>query len=115
MCHALIIDDNMIVSNAIQSYLKPLGFNSFDHAWTEEQAIAAADRRVPDLIIVGDDVEAGSAINAARRINDDQTIPVLMVTGDSYRAQQRLRDADHIEGPFLLAQIGAAVTQARTP
>ena len=115
MGHALIIDDNMIVSNAIQSCLEPLGFTSFDHAWTEEQAIAAADRRMPDIIIIGDDVEAGSAINAARRINDDQTVPVLMVTGDRYRAQQRLRDADHVEGPFLLAQIGAAVEQARNP
>ena len=39
MGHALIIDDNIAVSRAIQSYLEPLGFASFDHAWTERQAI----------------------------------------------------------------------------
>ncbi len=113
MCHALIIDDNMIVSHAIQSCLEPLGFTSFDHTWTEEQAIVAADRRVPDLIIIGDDVETGCAINAARRINGDRTVPVLMVTGDRYRATQPRGRAAPIEGPFLLDQIGAAVELTR--
>lgn len=114
MTHALIIDDNMIVSRAIQSCLESLGFNSFDHTWTEEQAIAAADRRVPDLIVIGDEVETGSALSAAKRISCDLGAPVLMVTGDPARARKRLAGAATFQGPFLLNQIDEAVELARS-
>ena len=114
MCHALIIDDNMIVSRAVQSYLVPLGFSTFDLTWTEGQALAAASRRVPDLIVNGDELEAGSAMAAAREIAGELNVPVLMVTGDSFRAQQRLDGATAtFHGPFFLNQIEEAVTLAR--
>lgn len=114
MTHALIIDDNMIVSRAIQSCLKALGFNSFDHTWTEDQALAAADRRPPDLVVIGDEVEAGSALSAAKRISFNLAVPVLMVTGDPVRARKRLEKTVSFEGPFLLNQIEEAVQLART-
>lgn len=113
MCHALIIDDNMIVSRAIQSYLEKLGFSSFDQTWTEEQAVAAAIRHHPDLIVIGDDAERGCAISAARRIVGEVSIPVLMVSGDPARARRRLKQLDSFEGPFLLNQIEEAVELAR--
>ena len=52
MPHALIIEDNMIITRAIQSCLEPLGFVTFDHAWTEEQAVVAARQRAPDLVVI---------------------------------------------------------------
>lgn len=113
MNHALIIDDNMIVSRAIQNRLEGFGFTSFDHTWTEEQAVAAASRRAPSLVIIGDEVEAGSALGAARRISSELAVPVLMVTGDPVRAQRRLAKVDAFEGAFLLNQIEEAVTIAR--
>ena len=113
MTHALIIDDNMIVSRAIQSCLETLGFNSFDHTWTEEQALAAAGRRPPDLVVIGDEVEAGSGLSAAKRISCNFAVPVLMVTGDPVRARKRLEKAVAFEGPFLLNQIEEAVQLAR--
>jgi CheY-like chemotaxis protein len=113
MCHALIIDDNMIVSHAIQKCLESLGFMSFDKTWTEEQAVVAADRRSPDLIVIGDEIETGSALQAAQRIAERLAVPVLMVTGDPYRAQRRLERARSFEGPFLLNQIEEAVKLAQ--
>lgn len=113
MTHALIIDDNMIVSRAIQSCLESLGFNSFDHTWTEEQAIAAAGRRVPDLVVIGDEVETGSAFRAAETIAGRLGVPVLMVTGDPARARKRLARTPAFKGPFLLNQIEQAVELAR--
>jgi len=113
MCHALIIDDNMIVSRVLEERLVPLGFDSFDHTWTEEQAVAAAARRMPDLVVVGDSVEAGSALDAARRISVERDVPVLMVTAASSRASARLPDDARFEGPFPLNEIGAAVARAR--
>lgn len=112
MTHALIIDDNMIVSRAIQSCLESLGFNSFDHTWTEEQALAAADRRPPDLVVIGDEVEAGSTLSAAEKISGNFAVPVLMVTGDPVRARKRLEKTASFKGPFLLNQIDEAVELA---
>lgn len=112
MGHALIIDDNLIISHAIRSCLKPLGFSSFEQSWTEEQAVAAADEHAPDLVIVGDNVEMGSAINAARRITDKRAVPVLLVTADAARAHQNCGHACRFEGPFLLNQIEKAVARA---
>ncbi len=113
LSHALIIDDNMIVSRAIQSCLEALGFSSFDHTWTENQAVAAASQHPPNLIVIGDEVETGSAFGAAKQISSMIGVPVLMVTGDPYRARQRLDKTCAFEGPFLLNQIEEAVRLAR--
>jgi CheY-like chemotaxis protein len=68
MSHALIIDDNRVVGRAIQSWLAAFGFDSFDHTWTEQQALEAAAERTPDLIVVGDHVASGSPLEVAREV-----------------------------------------------
>lgn len=112
MPHALIIDENIAISRAIQHYLAGLGFRSFDHTWTERQAMAAARRRRPDIIVIGDDIEVGCAMRAARHISDDGSIPVLMVSGDPDRASRKLARASSYEGPFRINQIEEAVDLA---
>jgi CheY-like chemotaxis protein len=113
MSHALIIDDDMLVSRVVADRLVPLGFETFHHSWTEEQAVAAANLRVPDLMVVGDAAESGSAMNAARRISATYEVPVLMVTADSHRAKARLPDDAVFDGPFLLHEISTAIGQAK--
>ena len=112
MPHALIIDENIAVSRAIQAYLARLGFGSFDHTWTEPQALAAARARRPDIIVIGDDIEVGCAMRAARVISDDGTIPVLMVSGDPARASRQLARVGSYAGPFRINQIEEAVDLA---
>lgn len=108
MRHALIIDDNRIVSRAIQHYLEPLGFRSFDHSWTGRQAFEAARKRPPDMIVIGDDT-VGAALEAARTIASESAIPVLMVSGDPARAAARSGEATAVAGPFTLGEIDEAV------
>jgi CheY-like chemotaxis protein len=112
MPHALIIDENIAISRAIQHYLAALGFGSFDHTWTEQQALAAARQRRPDMIVIGDDIEVGCAMRAAQHIAGDGTIPVLMVSGDPARASRRLARASSYDGPFRINQIEEAVDLA---
>lgn len=115
MAHVLVITDNMVVSKAIECYLKPLGFDTFAHTWTEEQALRAAHCHRPDLVVIGDYVEDGSPVIAAERIAAEGTIPVLMVTGDPVRAERELAGRASFKGPFLLNQIEEAVDLARVP
>lgn len=112
MPHALIIDENIAVCRAVQHYLGTLGFVTFDHAWTERQAIEAARQHRPDIIVIGDDIELGSAMRAARRISSDGAIPVLMVSGDPVRAARQLAQTSSYDGPFRLNQIEEAVELA---
>jgi DNA-binding response OmpR family regulator len=112
MPHALIIDENIAISRGIEACLAALGFATFDHTWTEQQALAAARRLRPDIIVIGDDIEMGCAMRAARIISADGTIPVLMVSGDPARASRRLADTQTYDGPFRLNQIEQAVALA---
>lgn len=112
MPHALIIDENIAICRAVQHYLARLGFGTFDHTWTERHALQAARRRRPDIIVIGDDIEIGCAMRAARMISLDGTIPVLMVSGDPARAARHLERASDYEGPFRLNQIEEAVALA---
>lgn len=119
MPHALIIDQNIAIRRAIQNYLGVLGFGSFDHTWTERQALAAARERQPDIIVIGDDIEIGCALRAARTISRDGTIPVLMVSGDAASAARRLARVSSYDGPFQINRIeeavGLAMSQKAAP
>nr|MCU0949456.1 hypothetical protein [Porphyrobacter sp.] len=92
-----------------------LGFASFDHTWSEQQALAAARLHRPDIIVIGDDIEVGCALRAARIISADGTIPVLMVSGDPVRAARKLAAPHSYDGPMRLNQIEEAVALALRP
>lgn len=113
MSHALIIELNMVVGNALSKRLSDLGFDSFDHVWTEDDAVAIAEMRPPDLILVGDSLETGDAVEAARRICEKHDVPVLMVTADSVRAKKRLMDGAVIDGPFAFSKFPEAIEAAK--
>lgn len=112
MYHALIVNDDTIVDRAIQQRLETFKFTSFDHCPTEEQAVAAATRRLPDLLVLGNSLEIGSPMGAALRVNWRGDIPVLMI--HSGRGQVFLRHPKDVrfEGPFLLNDVEVAVEDA---
>ena len=113
MPHALIIDDNILISQAVVERLSALGFDSFDRAWSENEAIAAADRRKPDLVVLGDEVEQGSGMAAARQVSRNCDAPVILITGDSFRARgQAAESSAKMTGPFMLTEMGAALSEA---
>lgn len=112
MPHALIIDDNPVVSHIIIQKLTDIGFHSFDCAWTEGQAVLAAGRHKPDIVVVGDALEEGSGLEAARTISLQYNSPVIMVSGDRHRARDTFAGAAWVEGPFAMDRIGEAVDLA---
>ena len=113
MSHALIIEQNMVVGSGLAKRLSDLGFDSFDHVWTEDDAVAIADMHPPDLILVGDSLETGDAVGAARRICEKHDVPILMVTADAVRAKKRLMDGAVIDGPFAFSKLPEAIEAAK--
>jgi len=112
MNHALIIEQNMVVGSELSKRLFDLGFDSFDHVWTEDDAVAIAEIRPPDLVLIGDSLESGDAVGAARRICEKHDVPVLMVTADSVRVKQRLVDGAILDGPFAFSKFPESIKAA---
>ena len=74
----------------------------------------AAARRLPDLVVIGETLDAGCPYSAARRICAARDIPVLVAARRG--AHRPIPPADaSLAGPFMLREIGHAVAEAEQP
>lgn len=112
MKHALIVEDDFRLSDALEDRLIAIGFNSFEKTWTEEGAVEVAFRRRPDLVLVADRIEEGSPISAARRIALAYDVPVLLVTSKASGPIHWRAEGARVEGSYALADLGRAVAEA---
>ena len=112
MSHALIIDDNRVVGRAVQDHLSACGFESFDHVWTDRQALNAAERRKPDLIVVGDHIESDSPLELARQLASRTDAAILAITADSYSFGRSLPEDAQIDGPHPLTELQEVIASA---
>ena len=111
MAHALIIGNDRDVSRTLEHALAAIGFHSFDHAGSEAAAVAAAERRVPDLVVIGERLDQGCPVSAARRICRAHDAPVLMAASPAAPRRPLPQDA-RISGPFPLRRLQDAVREA---
>jgi len=112
MPQALIIEGNMVIGCELAIRLTELGFDILGHVWTEEEAVAMAERRPPDLLVVGDDLDAGSGVRAARRICEKRNVPVVLVTRESHRISERLAEGGILDGPYSFSKLSETVAEA---
>ena len=111
--HALIIEDEYLIAQLIQDRLRDLGYTSFAFAMDEDEAVAAASRKCPDLITSDVQLSPGCGIDAVMRICDEKPIPVLYITGVAASVRERCPWAVVIQKPFGMADLAAAVLEAR--
>jgi DNA-binding response OmpR family regulator len=105
--HALIIEDEPLISLAIQNVLAENGCTSFDLASSFEAAVAA--KRCPDLITADVRLAPGSGIDAVEAICATQPVSVIFITGTAEEARQRCPERIVIEKPFTVSQVEEAV------
>ena len=110
--HALIIEDESLIALAIEEALRECGFASFEVATSEEEAIAAARRRCPDLITADVELRPGCGIGAVQSICTKSVIPVVFITGRPIDVQSRMPQHALVEKPFSADHIMAAVKLA---
>ncbi len=111
--HALIIEDEYLTSQLIEDRLCEIGFTSFAFAMDEDEAVAEASIRCPDLITSDVQLAAGCGIDAVRRICDEKPIPVFYITATSATVRERCPSAVVIQKPFGRADLRAAVQKAQ--
>jgi CheY-like chemotaxis protein len=111
--HALIIEDEYMVAQLIEDRLRELGFTSFDFAMDEEEAVARAFVRCPNLITSDVQLAKGSGIDAVQRICNEKPTPVLYITGVAAMVRDRCPAAVVIQKPFGRADLCEGVRLAR--
>lgn len=112
MAHALIINDNMAVSRAIEDRLTKLGFDSFDHSFTKGQALSVAMCRRPDLVVVGDTVVGASPSVVADHVFKTFGTPIVQMASGRCEVRRQVLQGEIVTGPFSLSDLGTAVAIA---
>jgi two-component system, response regulator PdtaR len=110
--HALLIEDDFLVALLTEETLRPLGYSSFARADTVQEAINAAERHCPDLIVADHRIVDGTGTDAVLTICSGKTIPVVFVTGSRHEVEERLPNALVVDKPFVPATLHAAVHEA---
>ncbi|MGZ8312695.1 MAG: response regulator [Allosphingosinicella sp.] len=110
--HALIIEDDFLISMAIESVLRDCGFTSFDVAVSEQEAIAAVARKCPCLITADVELQPGCGIEAVQSICSERPIPVVFITGSPEQVRTRMPGHLMIQKPFGTDHVTAAVKLA---
>jgi two-component system, response regulator PdtaR len=109
--HALIIEDEFLAAALLQDMLAEMGFDSFDVAATEDEAVKAARAHCPDFISADIRLRKGTGIAAVEAICRDQQIPVVFVTANEADLRER-RDALVVAKPVHRSDLKRAVRQA---
>lgn len=111
--HALIIEDEYLLAIVMREELVELGFTSFDLVRSEADAVVAAERRCPDLILADERLNLGSGAAAVTAICRDRTIPVVFVTASRHEVLRHVPAAIVVDKPYDEAAIKAAIELAR--
>jgi two-component system, response regulator PdtaR len=112
--HALIIEDEPLIALLIEDQLRAIGCLSIDFAVTEADAVAAAERRCPDLITADVRLASGCGIAAVEAICGTRKIPVVFVTANGRDVHQRMAGAVVVDKPFMAADLSRALNAACT-
>lgn len=107
--HALIIEEEPLIALAIEDALRGCGFSSVDIAASAEEAVAAAERKCPDLITAAVELRPGCGITAVQSICSEQPIPVLFITASPGKVSIRMPGHPMVEKPFSADHIVNAI------
>ena len=112
--HAFIIEDDYLISRAMQDLLGDLGFSRFSFARSEDAAIAGATGETFDLITADARLLPGDGVRAVETICANRNVPVIFVTGYpddvSERLSGQLSDAVVISKPLDQKVLSEAVS-----
>lgn len=108
----LVIEDEPIIATLLAEVLMELGHVVSGIAATEAEAILAANRCRPDLMIVDARLRQGSGVAAVTEVLKDGFIPHVFVSGDRLAATALSPGAIVLQKPFQEADLVGAIARA---
>jgi DNA-directed RNA polymerase specialized sigma24 family protein len=111
----LIIEDELIISMDLEDIVGGLGHNVTGVARTRDEAVAAANRHRPQLVLADIQLADGSSgIDAVTDILRSFTVPVIFITAypDRLLTGERPEPTFLVTKPFRTETVQAAISQA---
>lgn len=108
----LLAEDDAIIAMALADLLKGMGHEVCAIAETEAEAVAAAGRCKPELMIVDANLYEGSGISAVAKILVGGFVPHLFMTGDPGKVQELMAGAIILRKPFTLNDLMCAIARS---
>jgi CheY-like chemotaxis protein len=108
----LVVEDDALIGMLLAEMLAEMGHDVCAIEATEADAVTAAVRYRPDLIIVDVRLSDGSGVSAIEEIRRARPIPHLFVSGDISCAKALRSDAVVIQKPFREADLARGIRRA---
>lgn len=105
----LVIEDDVVIGLLLGEMLAEMGHDMCAMAATEAEAVIAARRYGPDLMIVDVRLGDGSGISAVDEIRRTDQIPHLFVSGDASRVRALKPRSVVLQKPFREAELVRAI------
>lgn len=111
--YALIIADRPPIASLFSDELHRLGYSSVNIAGGEQDAIAAAKIRLPDLLVADDRITKGSAIRAVRTICLETGVPAVFMIVDPARLADMIPHAVIVDQPIGARTLSEAIRRSQ--
>ena len=108
----LVVEDDALIAMLLGELLADMGHDVCATAATEAEAVIAANRYGPDLMIVDARLGRGSGVSAVEEICRVEPLAHLFISGDAERVRLRQPDAVVVRKPFREAELVRAIEVA---
>ena len=108
----LIVEDDATIGGLLAETLEGFGHRVCAVETNSANAVAAASRCRPDLMIVDVGLGEASGIAAVKEVLRSGFVPHVFVTGDAVRAVPLGRDTVLIRKPFRVSDLDQAIQRA---
>jgi CheY-like chemotaxis protein len=108
----LVIEDDALIALLLSELLAGMGHDVCAMAATEAEAVSAATRYDPDLMIVDARLGRGSGVSAVEEILRAGPLAHVFITGDVETVRVRKPHAVVVRKPFREADLARAIDMA---
>ena len=108
----LVVEDDALGAAALAELLEMQGHSVCAIVATESDAVAAASRFKPEMMIVDAQLREGSGIGAVDRIQRRRLVAHVFVCGDALRIRMLRPCATVIQKPYFERDLTSAIQRA---
>jgi two-component system, response regulator PdtaR len=108
----LVIEDDALIAMLLSELLASMGHDVCATAASEVEAVIAATRYDPDLMIVDARLGRGSGLSAVEEILRTGPVAHVFVSGDAEGVWRRKPDAIVVRKPFRKTELARAIDSA---
>jgi CheY-like chemotaxis protein len=108
----LVVEDDAMIAMLLEELLSMMGHQVCAIATTGDEAVQAARKHRPDLMVVDDRLGSGSGPEAMDEILKDVYVPHMFVTGNALRVSLAIPWAVVISKPFHESDLVRGIADA---